>query len=144
MPKSRGYWRAEREQPPGLGGEAELAGEPALDLIAEGALQHHRGECCAQSRRRRHTADLEAEGALHQRRPQAVGGGQRFEALGRLALEPERLGEETHLVHLLPGARQGTLEPQEDGGAGDAGFARPQVRAGDAHEAGVGERTISR
>ena len=43
-------------------------------------------------------------------------------------------------MHLLPGARQGTLEPEEDGGAGDAGFARPQARAGDAHEAGVGER----
>jgi hypothetical protein len=44
--------------------------------------------------------------------------------LARLALQPQRLGGQAHVEHVVPGAGQVALEPEEDGGAGDAGRAR--------------------
>ena len=114
VPKSRGCRAscaassrpAEAEKP-------GLAGEACLDLIAERPLQRHRRQRRAQPRRGRHTLDLEAVGALHDGRAQAVLVGQRLDALGRLALQAERGGDQAPIAQLVPQARQRSLEAEE-------------------------------
>jgi hypothetical protein len=102
-----------RQQPTGRRRESGLAGETGLDLVAERPLQRDGGQRRAQPGRSRHALDLQAEGTLHDGGAQTVLRGQRLDALGRLALQAKRPGDQPLVAQFVPQPRQMSLQSQE-------------------------------